>query len=258
MQTWCVGMVGNVGSINPRREREKEVNLWLSQMIASLDQQQIRQLHFRELPDHKKNSISRQLASLDVRLFTFISHKKNMEGYRNIHAERAGVNKTAWFDVSCSKVLMESVTDFCGHRSRAEYGEPRIVKCEFSATGGVKLSDVRAYYSYIKEQARLGLSFKTDFPLDWDTIDPDQMFIYPNADRHGLQLSDIVASAFYSGLEYPPKGGLNPAYAKLLDSRIARKGGGKKFMYGIKFMPRWIGPKLPTDQRAIWDYYKNK
>ena len=123
-----------------RAEREQEVEGWTRQLIASLDQHQVRQLHFRQLPENKKGSVCRQLASMDVRLFTLISHKRNMQGYRNINAERAGVNKTAWFYAWCSKILMESITDYCGRRSRKEHGEPRIVRCEFSQTGGVKLA----------------------------------------------------------------------------------------------------------------------
>jgi hypothetical protein len=38
-----------------RAEREQEVATWTKQLIASLDQHQVRQLHFRELPEHKKD-----------------------------------------------------------------------------------------------------------------------------------------------------------------------------------------------------------
>jgi hypothetical protein len=237
---------------------EQEVIGWTRQMIASLDQHQVRQLHFRELPEHKKGSIARQLASLDVRLFVLLSHKKNMEGYRNLNAERAKVNRTAWFYVWCSKLLMESVTDYCGRRSRKDYGEPRVVRCEFSATGGVKLDDVRAYYSYIKEQARMGLSFRKDFPLDWETVNHEEMFIYPNEERYGLQLADIVASAFYSGLEYPTTGKLNSDHAKLLLPRIAQDKRHKRYMFGVKVMPRTAGLRLSDDQRAILDFYQDR
>lgn len=80
-----------------RVERGSEMEQWARHTIASLDQHQVRQLHFRLLPNHKKSSVCRQLASMDVRLFTLLSHKRNMQGYRNINAERAGVNRTAWF-----------------------------------------------------------------------------------------------------------------------------------------------------------------
>jgi hypothetical protein len=121
------------------------------------------------------------------------------------------------------------------------------------------LGDLRAYYKYIKEQAKLGLSFNKDFPLDWDTIDHNEMYIYPNSERYGLQLSDIMASAFYAGLEYPPgSGAIKPEYAKLLAPRICPDKRSKCFMYGLKAIPRSIGTRLPIEQTSIFDFYKDK
>lgn len=223
-----------------------------------MDQHQVRHLHFREVPEQKKGSVLRQIASLDVRLFTLISHKKNMEGYRNINAERAKVNKTAWFYVWCTKLLLESLTDYCGRRSRKEHGSARLVRCEFSQTGGVKLADVRAYYLYIKKQAQLGLSFNKDFSLDWDVVEPDEMVIFPNSERYGLQLADSVASAFYSGLEYPENGELKPDYGKLLLPRVCPDKHRHRFMYGVKVLPRWISTGLPLEQRELLNFYADK
>jgi hypothetical protein len=121
-----------------RAERECEVSGWVNQMLASLDQPQVRHLHFRHVPAQKRKSVVRQLATLKVRLFVFASNKRNMQGYRNLHAERSGVNETAWFHVWCTKVLLESVTDYCGRRCMKDHGESRTVRCEFSATGGLK------------------------------------------------------------------------------------------------------------------------
>ncbi len=241
-----------------RSEREQEMEQWAKQVIASLDQHQVRQLHFRLLPEQKKSSVCRQLASMDVRLFTLLSHKRNMQGYSNVHAERAGVNKTAWFYAWCSKVLLESVTVYCGRRSRKEHGGARTIRFEFSQTDGVKLNDLRAYYRYIKEQAALGLSFNKYFPLDWETIDPSEMFIYPNTARLGLQLADVLASSFYSGLEYTADGALTPEHAKLLFPRICQDRRRTRYVYGVKVLPRTIGLRLPTDQRDLIDFYASK
>jgi hypothetical protein len=122
----------------------------------------------------------------------------------------------------------------------------------------LKLNDLRTYYQYIKDQAAMGIAFNKDFPLDWRVVDPVEMFIYPNAERYGLQLADILASSFYAGLEYPDSGKLIPEYAKLLEPRICQDRNRKRYMFGVKVLPRWIGSRLPSDQRAIFDHYKDK
>ena len=241
-----------------RQRKEGQVTNWTRKIIADLDQHQVLQLHFRELTGPKKILVCKQIAALDARLFVFLSHKRNMQNYRNLNAEKAKVNKTAWFYVWCSKVLLESVTDFCARLSERDFRKPRTVQFEFSQTGGVKLEDVRAYYKYIKEQAALGLLYNKEFPLRWEVLDPEQMFIYPNAQRYGLQLADVVASAFYAALEYPDSGLLNPEYAKTLRPRLCQSERGKISMYGVKTMPRAIAFSLPADQREILDFYDNQ
>jgi hypothetical protein len=155
-------------------------------------------------------------------------------------------------------VLPESVTDYCGRRSIKDHGEPRDVRCEFSATGGLRLNDLRAYHRYIKDQAAKGIAFNNDFSLDWRVADPEEIFIYPNAEQYGLQLADILASSFYAGLEYPELRKMVPEYAKLLEPKICPGRSRKRFMYGLKILPRWIGPRLPDDQRAVIDFYQDK
>ncbi len=244
-----------VSAIVVRVEREHEVTGWTRKMISNLDQHQVRHLHFRELPEHKKPAVCRSLASREARIFVLLSNKRNMENYRNLHAERARVNKTAWFYVWCTKVLLESVTDYCGRRSRREFGSPRTVRFEFSQCGGVKLDDVRNYYQYIKDKARLGLLFSKEFPLDWDVVDPNEMHIYPNDARAGLQLSDVAASAFYSAVERDNGGGTKPDFAKLLLPRICPDVKGRRYMYGLKVLPRHLPPRLPPEQKDIFDFY---
>ena len=240
-----------------RAEREQEVTQWTRQMIASLDQHQVKHLHFRQIPELKRASVCRQLAGMDVRLFIFATNKRNMEGYRNLQAERAGVNKTAWFYAWCSKILLESVTDYCGRRSRKEHGMPRTVRLEFSQTGGVKLLDLRNYFQYIKEQASLGISFRKDFPLDWEVLDTSEIFVLPNAAKPGLQLADVAASAFFAGLEYTQQNALSPEYGKLLFPRICQDRRRKRCMYGFKFLPRSIISQLPGAQAELLNFYLN-
>ncbi len=247
-----------MSAIVVRAEREHEVSGWARQIVDNLDQHQIRQLHFRDLPDHKKPEVCRSLAGREARIFVLLSNKRNMEGYRNIHAEKARVNKTAWFYVWCSKVLLESVTDYCGRRSRREFGEPRTLRIEFSQCGGVKLDDVRNYYRYIKDQAFLGLSFSKEFPLDWSVVEPSEMHVYPNDARAGLQLSDVAASAFYSAVECDDTGRTKSAFAKSLLRTVCPDFKGRRYMYGLKVLPRSLPPRLPPEQRDIFDFYMHR
>lgn len=247
-----------ISAVVVRIEREQEVVGWVRNILDLVKQPQMRYLHFRDLKDPKKHLVCQEMAKLPVRLFTLLSHKKNMEKRRNLNAERAKVNRTAWFYVWCTKLLLEEVTDFCGRHSRAHYGEPHVVKCEFSQRGGVNLDDVQSYYKYIKEQALLGLSFNDTFPLDWDVVNHEEMFIHPNSMRAGLQLADGLASAFFAAVERAPDGTTKPDFAKHLLPRICRDRRKHSYMYGLKVLPRWKPPTLEPAQKAIFDFYSGR
>ncbi len=241
-----------------RAEREHETLRWGGQIVNALRQPQIQTLHFRKLRLDKQLILCSLIASLDIRVFTFISHKANMRGYRNLHAELAKVNKTAWFYAWSSRVLLESVTDFVGRRSKKDFGEKRLLKVEFASRGGVNIDDIRSYFRYIKAQAALGLSFNKMFPLDWDVLEPNEMFSHPNSMRIGLQLSDAVASSFYSAISLSQGRAPNAQCAIALSPRVGRDASGRQHMYGVKVMPRWKPDFLPESQKEVFDFYRDR
>lgn len=223
-----------------KASREAEVLGWTKSIVGSLDQHQINHLHFRLLKDDKKTLVCSGIADLSVRIFVLLSHKKNMEGYRNIRAEKAKVNNTAWFYCWMSKLLLERVTAYCGRRAIKDYGEPRPIRIEFSDRGGVKIEDIKNYYRYIKWQSDHDMLYDKRFDLDWSVVNIDEIHSYPNKMRAGLQLADVAASAFFTGIEPTPAGTVNPDYAKLLLPRICQGANHRRYGFGVKMMPVWV------------------
>lgn len=237
--------------------REPEALEWAKSIIRKLDQHQLTHIHFQKLDTPKKIIACNELASRPLRIFTLLSHKRNMEGYRNLHAEKAKVNRTAWFYCWLSKLLLERVTAYCGWRSKHDYGEQRTIRFEFSDRGGVNIDDIRNYYHYIGNQSRLGLLFNDTFDLDWTVVDPLEMHSFPNKQRAGLQLADVAASAFFSGVEFSDAGTTNPEFAKLLLPRMCRDKRRKIYGFGVKMMPVWV-PNLAPEQAILRDFYIKK
>jgi hypothetical protein len=237
-------------------EREKDVLGWVQELVRMIGQHQITHLHFRTLPDDKKEMCCNYLSKQHVRLFSMISNKRNIEGRRNIRAERAGVNRTARFYCWMTRLLLEEITDFCARRTLSDYGEKRIVRFEFSDRGGLNIKDIRSYYKYIQAQTRMETIYIDRYNLDWSVVDTEEFYVYPNKMRAGLQLSDIVASAFYAGLERTSAQPLNSEFAKLLFPRMARGHRKRIIGTGVKFMPRWLsGDDVAPDQSELVRFY---
>lgn len=246
-----------MSAIVARIERETQTVAWVKEALKRVNQHQLTHLHFRELNDSKKLLVSDYISGLPIRVFSVLSHKKNMRGYVNLHAEKAKVNRTAWFFCWLSRLLLERVTHYCSNRTIMDYKEIRSLRVEFSSRGGVRIEDIKAYYRYLYNQSQMKLLYLNLFDLSWDVMDIDCMSIYPNKMRAGLQLADVVASAFYQAVERTPEGRVRPEPAKKLLPRVCLRPGRprSRYGYGVKVMPTWILPKLPTDQQEILDYY---
>jgi Protein of unknown function (DUF3800) len=235
-----------IAAVLIKSNSESHVIPWTRAIINKIDQHQITHLHFRTLKDEKKLIVCEELANLNVRIFAVLSHKHNMIGYRNLRAEKAKVNRTAWFYCWMTRLLMEKVTAYCGRRSLRDYGEYRPIRCEFSDRGGVKIDDIQAYYKYLSDQSRLGMMYHKGYDLDWRVFSSSELFIYPNKMRAGLQLADCAASAFFAGLESTPDGIIKPAFAKALIPRICPDHKGRRYGFGVRTMPTWahnVDPK---------------
>lgn len=244
-----------ISAVVVKAEKDREVAPWTRAIVQGLKQHQITHLHFRDLKDSKKLQVCSQLADLPVRFFTVISHKRNMQNYTNLNAEMAKINKTAWFYCWMSRLLLERVTRYCGSRSIKDYGESRHVRIEFSDRGGVKIDDFVSYYEYLSQQSRLGMMYHSSFDLDWSVVDLTQITSHPNKMRAGLQLADVVASAFFQALEPNSSGNVTADYAKALRPRMAINNQGRMYGYSFKVMPKWAPARLPPQQREIFNFF---
>ena len=246
-----------MSAIVVKAENDAATVTWLREIIDELDQHQVSHLHFRRLTEAKKSAVCARLAGYPLRCFTVMSHKQNMRNYRNISAEMARVNRTAWFFCWLSRLLLERVTAYCAHRAAKDHGGPRVVRIEFSDRGGVKIDDIKAYYRYLREQSRMGMLYIDRFDLAWSALDVQHLVVHPNRMRAGLQLADIASSAFFQAVERTQSGLTRPQPAKLLLPRVCQRPTrhGGRYGYGLKIMPTWIPKSLPLDQREILDFY---
>jgi hypothetical protein len=65
-----------ISAVLIKASREQEVLGWVRQIIKFLGQHQMTHLHFRRLKDEKKRVVCSEIALLNVRIFSVLSHKK--------------------------------------------------------------------------------------------------------------------------------------------------------------------------------------
>ncbi len=155
-----------------------------------------------------------------------------------------------------TRLLLERVTKFVYDRGIKEHGEPRPLRIEYSARGGLSYSQMSAYYEWMRLKKHN--PYLPWGKIYWEVMSPDQLHVYPHLDREGLQLADVVASAFFKACDKHDTGACDPGFAKALRNRMARepnKVRGQISGFGVKLMPSMRRAKLDTDQAAIFKHY---
>ena len=240
-------------------ELESEIKGWVEEMMVAMNSRQLTDIHFQKLNPSRKALLCSYLVEKNVRLFSVISNKQNMQGYQNPRA--AEVPSDNWFYCWLTRVLLERLTDFVAHASVKRYGEVQRVKLEFSERGGLQYSQMNAYYEWINMKSVGG---KLALYLPWGSVDfrvlhQDLLRVYSHRERAGLKLPDIVASAFFKAVDVHDTRACDPQFAKLLKGRMARSPDSNQIAgYGVKLMPNWKTLdqfNVPEEQREILRFY---
>ncbi len=243
-----------VSGVVVKATREDEVKAWVDGIRDGLWRHKATDLHFRKLNDNKKLFVCEKLSELNARYFVICSNKKNMKGYTNPLASK--IPSQNWFYCWMTRLLLERITDFVQWHSMKEYKEIRKIKIEYSNRGGLSYSQMSAYYRWISYQG--DNTFLRFGKIFWETISPDLLKVYPHYERSGLQLADVVASAFFKACDQFNTGSCDPRFAKALRPRMARARDATTETvsgYGVKLMPSLGKAELLPEQAEIFKYY---
>ena len=230
------------------------VQQWLNEALSRLKSRQRTDIHFAKLDEGRKEIVCRYLASLNFRWFASVSHKPNMRGYRNTRAEV--VRSKNYFYNWMARVLLEKVTQYCYRDGMTRYrGKPQHkLRIEFSSRGGMFYPHTRDYLAKLWLQSQERNLFVSRDDLAWDVFDSQQVYHFSHKERAGLQLADVVTSAFYRGLGQANGRDGDTKYAAILRPRVA-DGVNGSFGFGVKLQPDHWQRTLQDHQRSLFELF---
>ncbi|MET0241408.1 MAG: DUF3800 domain-containing protein [Sphingobium sp.] len=236
-----------------RAKWEDDVVSWVDDIRTGLGIRQRRDLHYRTLSPTRKVAATTAVATLPLRGFVICSNKKNMRGHENKNA--AKIPSQEWFYNWCVRLLLERVTHFCADRTMHDHGRMLPIKIEFSRRGGHRYSQTRAYSLYLDHQRKAGSTFLDKRLVRTDMLSTDLMEDHPHDSRAGLQIADLIASAFYQASDCLGPGFWDVDPAKALLPIMASQNG-SKIDCGVSLQPTppWKA-NLTRDQQQIFEHY---
>lgn len=214
--------------------------------------QQRQTLHYRNLSQSNRHRVCRMLSTKHVRLFTIASHKTNMRGRRNPRIGSA-MQRDEFYNW-CLRLLLERVTSWCTHRAKIDRMEDRTARIVFSERGGHDYHHLKAYLALLEAQATTGHGVKLAREIVPGVIDPDAIEVRRHDDLAGLQLADIVASAFFQAANVRADEDLDPAFA--LQPRVARDIRARSAAeFGLLRLPFPQHGEIPVEARPLFEKY---
>ena len=231
--------------------------------MAAMNSRQMTDLHFAKLTDNRKSLACSMLAEKHVRLFSVISNKQNMQGYSNPFAAEMttllpGDN---WFYCWMTRILLERITDYVAKHSEKKLGRIGKIKLVFSQRGGLRYSQMHAYFQWINMKSvggKIPLFIPWGF-VDFRCLDQDLLQVYEHREMPALKMPDITASAFFRAVDTLDVPSRDASFAKLLRPKIARDPESKMIAgYGVKLLPNMKTLNrfnVPDEKREIFLHY---
>lgn len=215
------------------------------------------QVHFRDLNDAQKLSITSSLATLKLGLVAIVSNKQNMQGYRNLRCEaknlevirgRVRPRRYNWFYNGLFRYLLERASSECKRWTYPAYGEIRSIKIVFSRRKEISYPQTRAYLYKLKSERHDRTYFNNRRQIDWSVVDIPDIDSRKDKDEAGLQIADCAASAIYRALDESWFGDVRPDYLETLRDRFIRNSTTPRD-YGFKLLPDNFRAPLSEAQR---------
>jgi hypothetical protein len=243
-----------IGGVLIRSAYADQTVEWVRSLRSNIKGAQRPDLHFRALSEARKAAVCTATALLPIRGFALLSNKKNIRGYRNHRAEAARPSTHEWLYNFCVRLLLERVTDYIAQRSMRDYGEIRHLELVFSRRGGMRYTQTKEYHAILKNEAQAGLTMLTKREVDWRVLHPHLINALPPTMNAGVQIADVIASAFYQAAD-ATNTTWSPDNAKLLrrimatENRLHRD-------YGVALQPTPpYRAKLTERQKEIFRFY---
>ncbi|MGV2071643.1 DUF3800 domain-containing protein [Agrobacterium vitis] len=243
-----------ISAVLVRRERDDDILKWVSDINRQIGGANSHIIHFKDLNSDQKFEVCDHMNQLPARYFVVASNKKNMRGYRNVKAEKAGAKQ--WFYNWLVRILIERVTDWCFRYATRHSLTRRHVKFVFSQSGGHSYSQTAAYHELLRYQSRGNTAKLAKYTPRWEVMSFKLVENYPHSKRAGLQLADVVASAFYQAIDNLDTGPCDPRFAIALEDRMALNSRNEHRDYSVVLQPTpdWTAD-ISEDQRAIFRHY---
>lgn len=233
--TWLI-----LGAVIVRAKNDKKIVPWRDAIKARFTDKKKPDLHWGNLNHDQKVIAAQDIARLPLGAALAMSHKVTIPGTR--HAET--FKRPQQLYNYLVRFLLERLVSAC---KEAAGGGPASLHLTFSRRGGTNYQSMSEYLKLLASGQDL---IKAPRSTDWRVLNIDGIKVENHSKRAGLQMADMVTSAFGNALEPNRYGNYETRYAELLFPKLIKSGGTTKNS-GLTIVPSDRFARCDQEQLAF-------
>lgn len=247
-----------LGGYLVRAELEPDLDRRRDEILLSFGGQKGGVLHYRNLKPKNRLLAVQKLASRDypARGFVVCSYKKTMIGYHNELAASASGNPRDILFNFVGRLLLERATHYVVNAAPRHGICDPILRVVMASRKGHHFGQCKAYLAQLMNQAVAGTTFLNTREIKADVLRWNEIDRATGSQVAGLQLADVLVSAFFQSIErasrhYGDK--VARCLLPLMAERVARPGGQtSRANEGVTFYPATRVAKLLTNEQSAF------
>lgn len=239
-----------VAAVCVRSSRADEVVGWVKELRDAAKSTQAGALHYHRINRDRRQRVCRVLAAKPCRAFVMVSHKSNLREY--INPRLGQMISSGHFYNWCLRLLLERVTAWAETWQLENGGKRGPITIVFASRG----HDWEHFFKYVDKlsmQKKTGTLYLKGPGLASELLDRSNWTVEQAAENAGLQLADVVASAFYQSVNVAsPVHDIEPATT--LRPIISTRDGIAANV-GVTLFPLPAQATVPEESRPIFERY---
>lgn len=162
-------------------------------------------IHFRNMNPRNQGIAVGLVASLEHRArgFVICSYKKTWQGYRNARAEAVhGEQKRDTLYNYVTRLLLERVTNFVFKHGNDRGIKRPLLRIVMASRRGHYFGQFKVYVMHtLVPQAIAGTTYQDTREINPEVLNSALFYRMPSSTSAGLQLADVMVSAFFQSIE---------------------------------------------------------
>lgn len=192
-----------LGGYLVRAKVETDLDRRRDEILKAIGQKPGGVLHFRNLKPASRALAAQTLASKGnpARGFVVCSCKQTMLNHHNSRAAAASSNQRDYLYNFVARLLLERVTGFVATDAQRHGIEKPVLRIVMASRRGHHFGQFKAYIQQLIHQATAGTTFLSTRQIVAEVLRYNLIDRAPASRLAGLQLADVLVSAFFQSIE---------------------------------------------------------